>query len=462
MPLDRRDWLRTLVLKTNRIWPLRQCNRLPYAAALRLFVVAFRRHREIASIYLSHGLAGNEWIPGLSDIDLTVILESGLSVEEEYDLLERFWSTYDRLKRYCPMLGELVILEEADFGLWQTYSSTTEQGRHWVLLHGRETAKPVAVDAAAWRKRALNAALWMHLESLLPCLSRPDCYLRQQDLVRRARKIVRYLGPVAAGDVDGKTEVARFRDSAEMVAFILKVLESAARTVAGVASPVPVANGNGVRGVISTDAGRVLMALEDGLETGVIRRLIRDHFRPERDGTAPLLLPHSLFAYMVCHYNPFLHSNLLLGRTVVSGEDPLLGIGPPGRSEFAAYTLNRIAYLLTMTRGEELLSARRTFSLPVLESAVTNGLAVSLFLRDDWVGSDKQAVDAECRSKFPECYRALQTIRDYLAAGREREARRASFRLFRTITAGILDLTRGPADRCPPPRGPLGGPSFAK
>jgi hypothetical protein len=142
-----RDLLRTFVLRTNGIWPLSACNRLPYSTAVRLFVNAVRGRREIASVYLRHGMTGNAWIPGLSDIDWTVILERGLEEADERDFLEWFWSTYDRLRRYFPMLGEVVILDEGEFRLWQIYSSTTSQGWSWMLLHGRETANVVSVDA---------------------------------------------------------------------------------------------------------------------------------------------------------------------------------------------------------------------------------------------------------------------------------------------------------------------------
>jgi len=427
-----RDWLRISVLIANRIWPLRHVNRIPYWAAIRVFVSIFRRRPEIASIYLSHGLAGQDWIPGLSDIDLTVILDNALSGAPEYSFLEKFWITYDRLKRYFPMLGEVVIFGEAEFGLWQTYSSTTTHGRRWVLLHGRETAKTVYVEDGVWRKRALNAALWMYLESVPPCLSRQDSYLGRQDVARRARKIFRYL--------DRHMPIERSRDSTEIVAAILKALEGAAMAVCGAPSTVSTAQGDGIRAVIKTAKGRVLMVLEDRLDASMLGRLIQDHLPVKAGEGGPVLLSHSLFAYMITHYNPYTDAHLRSSGTVVSGEDPLPVISPPGRLEFVSFTLDRLAYLLTVTRGEELFSTREPLPLSMLEKAVTSGLAVQLLLRDDWVGSDMRAVEAACRSAFPDYYRELDAVREYLAAGNDREARRASFQLFRPIALGILDL----------------------
>jgi hypothetical protein len=115
--------------------------------------------------------------------------------------------------------------------------------------------------------------------------------------------------------------------------------------------------------------------------------------------------------------------------------------------EFEAFTLDQIAYLLTMTRGAELLSTREPFSPPVLERAVTDGLAVHLLLRDGWVGSDWRAVEAACRSKFSEYYQELDAVRRYLAAGNGRAVQHASFRLLRPIATGILDLATGRVPR---------------
>src|SRR5579871_5621329 len=226
-----RDLLRTFVLKTNGIWPLSICNRLPYSAAVRLFLHAVRDRREIASVYLRHGMTGSQWTPGLSDIDWTVILESGLDDAAERDFLEWFWNTYDRLRRLFPMLGEVVILEERQFRFWQIYSSTTSQGWSWMLLHGRETASVVSLDPEVWRARSLNSALWMYLEHFMPCVSQPDSYLHQLDVARRARRISRYMEPVIPQS--GSPSVDGFRDSTETVARVAKLLEIGVRALTG-------------------------------------------------------------------------------------------------------------------------------------------------------------------------------------------------------------------------------------
>ena len=41
----------------------RRCNRIPYSAAIRLFVRVYGRRPEIRSIYLRNGMAEGHWIP---------------------------------------------------------------------------------------------------------------------------------------------------------------------------------------------------------------------------------------------------------------------------------------------------------------------------------------------------------------------------------------------------------------
>jgi hypothetical protein len=215
-----------------------------------------------------------------------------------------------------------------------------------------------------------------------------------------------------------------------------KLLEDGVRAIEGVdaATTVETAGASEIRGIIATPGGRILMVLEDGLHKDVIRSLVRKHGR-----AAPI--PHCVFSYMLRHYEPFRYAQLAVGRKVLSGADPMLSIDPPERAAAAAYTLDRIAYLLTMTRGEELFSGRKPFSVPLLEYAVKDGLAVRLLLRDGRLETDRRENAAQLRASFPEAYEALEEIRENVAQGRRRDARRASFRLLRLIAADIRELT---------------------
>lgn len=402
-----RQWLRTLVLRSNGLGPLRACNRLTYRVALRLFVRALAGRPGVASLYLSHGMAGQEWTPGLSDIDLTVILENGTDPGI-------VWREADRLQRGFPMIGEVMVFPEEEFGLWQNAAATSGEGRHWELLAGRATAIRPAVAPETWQQRALDAALWMYLESLPPCLAHPDTYLGRQDTARRVRKILRYVAPEETLDVAG--------DSAAAAACALRALEAAARPFARDVTP-------GAEAVMLSYSGRAYVVTPDGLPVEVLAEILRAHLPAK-----PAVLPYSLFAYAIRGYRPSAYARLRTAGTLISGADPLAGIPPPGEADFRRWTLERTGYLLAFTWGDLLHSTRVALPQVVLRQALLDGLAVQLLLREDWAGRDPQSVEARCRERFPEIFRVLDSI----PAG----DKAAAFALYRPVAQEMAALLR--------------------
>ena len=454
--------LRTFVLRTNPHWPFRYCNRIPYAAALRVFVRCFKTRPEIRSIYVRHGLAQGEWIPALSDIDLTLVLRRDLPVELEYDFLETFWRRYGRLRRIFPMLGEVLILNQDEFALWLTSSSYSPVNRRWHLLHGEQSVCLRADGSEHWRRRALSYALWMHLETLPPCFSEPDSFLRRQDIQRRARKILRLLQPILAEAGQPQLPIERTPDPVEILTDVLRSFETAVTHVASIeprddipepmgphptvrdgceflSTPIPGAEG--IWSVILRPDHTALFLIEDGLERKAIRRLVQasQHAWPGVQST-PILLHRCLFTYLIRHDNPFHYSSLLRRRTIAFGTDPLTKIDPPGRAAFVGHTLDRIANILTFTRSEELLETATPLSVSALETSLNRALAVRLLLGSDWISPHPHENAARRRSAFPECFRALEEIKGHSAAGREEAARRASFQLFRSLASEVRDL----------------------
>src|ERR1700752_2849087 len=106
------DAIRVVVLKTNPVWPFSSLNRVPYSLAIRAFVHAFRDLPEIQSIYLRHGMTEEDWVPAISDIDITVIVSNTLNDEQEFHFLRKFWSRYRSLKNIFHMMGEVDVFVE--------------------------------------------------------------------------------------------------------------------------------------------------------------------------------------------------------------------------------------------------------------------------------------------------------------------------------------------------------------
>jgi len=451
--------VRTVVLRTNPYWPFRLCNRIPYRAAIRLFVRSFQRWPEIRSIYLRHGLVEGEWIPALSDIDFTLILQRNLPVEAEYEFLETFWKRYVRLRRIFPMLGEVEILGEDEFAAWLALSSCAPTGRRWRLLHGEDNGNLSADGSPHWRRHALCIALWVYLEILPDCLSAPDSFLRRHDIRRRARKILRLLQPILAEAGEPQLPEESTSDPAEMLTDVLVAFRGAVAQVTsreppdGIVEPPeprpaapesceflpdPITGAEGIRSVVLRWDQTALFLMEDGLERRRIRGLVEKCLQgwPGLWET-PILMHRCQFAYLVRHANPFYYSKLLRHRTVAFGEDPLAGIDTPSVEALAGHTLDQIANVLTFPRREELLSAAKPLRLSALVTSLNRALTAKLLFRGEDLSPVAEENALRGRSAFPESVRAFEEIEGQLAEGREEAARRAAFCLFRSLASDI-------------------------
>ena len=185
-----------------------------------------------------------------------------------------------------------------------------------------------------------------------------------------------------------------------------------------------------------------MLVIEDGLERDTMAQLIRS----SQCHTPPVALPRCLLAYRVLHYDPFDYSNLMENWAPVHGRHPLAEVAPPGKEEFAAYALHRIASFLTFTRGDELFSG--PLSVTVLERGLDFALGGTLLLRTDWVPPRQRNVAQRWRSEFPLRSEAFEKIKTLLGEDRIQEARRASFDLFRSIARDARDLL-SPPPGCP-------------
>src|SRR6188768_3181945 len=103
--------LRTLIrrfVRATRNWPgprhaYTQMYRQAEAAAGRLT----RANQSVVGIYTRNSYADGTWVPGISDIDLTVVFRNPSTPD-----LDLFHERYDRLRTVFPMLGELELFEE--------------------------------------------------------------------------------------------------------------------------------------------------------------------------------------------------------------------------------------------------------------------------------------------------------------------------------------------------------------
>jgi len=162
------------VVRTS-FFPLSYLYKAGYSLSVRITTLFLRRVDGVAAVYLRRGLAKGEIVYGLSDIDLSVIVEDRESGVEK--VKEQVRSTYDTLSRFIPLLGagdmELGVYSVAEFcGLYEDYDFHKyrfDEGRHtWRLLFGRDVVEdlPHLDDADLYLPAMEELKKWWALLSL--------------------------------------------------------------------------------------------------------------------------------------------------------------------------------------------------------------------------------------------------------------------------------------------------------
>ncbi|MCK4823838.1 hypothetical protein KA005_49245, partial [bacterium] len=149
-----RKHLRYFIQKTVIIFsfpPVSYLFRKVYDLSIAIAVLLLKRVEGVSTIYLRRGVAKNEIIYGISDIDLLVIIDEENKEKQAVRLAkERVASIYSKLSRFIPLFGEV----EKEFGIYSAseflelyqdydfYKYRFNEGKHtWRLLFGQDLVK---------------------------------------------------------------------------------------------------------------------------------------------------------------------------------------------------------------------------------------------------------------------------------------------------------------------------------
>jgi glycosyltransferase involved in cell wall biosynthesis len=88
---------------------------LYYNLALRVLALALRARPEVLGIYERTKKRAGTSRPGMSDLDVTVVIDAAGGSAAALRFVSGFWRLYDGLRRAFPMLGEIEILTRPAF-----------------------------------------------------------------------------------------------------------------------------------------------------------------------------------------------------------------------------------------------------------------------------------------------------------------------------------------------------------
>jgi len=462
-----RDFIRTVVLKTNPYGPFWALNKTPYFLAIRAFLRLCKDFPQILSVYLRAGLAEGHWVPGLSDIDLTVIIDSQLSLEQEFLFLRSFWKRCDRMKNFFPMLGEVEILNNEQLGTWTKFGVPGYKAPSWRLVYGTEVRRCNYIpDPTRLTQDSLNFALWFYLRYFLEIFSLQEkCpYLVSQDLKRLESKILRCLDTTTHPEPAKQRVFAPLSNKVDMLYQILNALEE--KICHFNANDISIKNGEWLPGLESNNHlfyetplldfrelaclngaiesvmlnfhNRVFIVLKTALDAPTLKNCMetmRRVFSDEHE--TPIIVSSSIFSYILRYYDPFEYAHFISYRRVVFGEDLLSNIQPPSRSSFIDYLLGQVRNILTFPRSHAVIlsSSPTLFRGRQLESMVERCLFLKLYLEKGVVNPWHNQLLGDCQKHYPEDYKKLRDL-----TARDERSSQQWFGLLKSLSNDIHDF----------------------
>ncbi len=389
MMISPRDLIRLAVVKTNPVWPFSKINRQPYYYTLRQVASFCEQYPEIQSVYARHSLAGNDWEPGLSDIDLTVLTGEFSTKEEEFLFLRKFWYSLRELQRRLPIPFEINMLPASYLDVWTRFGIRGYEARGWKLLAGDDVhrsgydinTRPVLHDA-------LNFAFTNYTFHFLPRFYNRKFQnaIALRELQRIAVKILRYGWQYQEMTYSQARESLYSVSKNRMLAILLHQLEAALTSSPFEKHPLPLAADREFAILYSDNAptmsnetfdgeflekiksdlkyvfqgnGSTFIVLRSGLTVEEIEKILEKITRAAvADKRQPLIFTTAMLPFLFRVKNPAVYANLRWSREIIWGEDPLENQLPPSAEIVAESYLRKLELALTLSQGEYLFRSR--------------------------------------------------------------------------------------------------------
>jgi hypothetical protein len=464
-----KDLTRFIIIKTNSLWPFTFLNRIPYYLALKTFIYIFSSFKEVKSIYLRHGMSKKNWVPAISDIDLTIIINSNLPTEQEYSFLTVFWRKFKRLKKIFPMLGEVDILRENEVESWTRFTIRGYEAGNWKLLYGKENIRSsYRADMNLHALDSMNYAFTNYLEYFIPKFysDREHDFIVSAELSRIASKILRYTNPSFDANKIKLNQVGRKR-RAELLYNVMKGIKV---PVDNIEHPAIHDNSNfkelksipyieseldlEIKKIdldnLSSCSGKIdafiisytvkLIILKENISSeemidciDLIRKIFTGHT------VKPIILNFTLFEYYLRVYNPFIYSQLLDCRRVLLGEDIFLKVKQPDYYYYRKSLIDETANVLLSPQGSSLFNrdSIRSYVQNGFTSKANKGLFLKLYLEKSIVEPRFNQCVEECKKLYPQYVQQVNHLTSNYNHIGEEQLSFDTYKLLKTLSSEI-------------------------
>ena len=433
-PMNSRDLIRQFVLKTNSYRPFSSLNKFPYELAVKAFRYLCGQFPAITSVYLRGSLAEREWVPALSDIDLTILIDDALRLDEEYAFLHSFWKAHKRLKRLFPMLGEIEIFNVSELRIVRKFGILGYKSDTWQRIYGKEVRnfEDVRPDLTTCYVDPINFALQFYLEPFLREIAKINVksYLASADLGRLASKIIRILDLI-----EPRSDIEHIRrqvwDDGTLLEFVMGRLDECVSSFNQqrphqdaeeriLTHDIRAPNNENVERldldyrwleqmersvdgvVVSRRQGFVVLRKEAAI-AGAGRFLadMRDLLRGMGNFG---MVTHRTFEFILRYFNPFLYTDLMENRSVLWGRDVVLDVEPPNEYCFVNFLVKKVKNVLHFARNRDLVMAERreVFASTSLAWVMNIAPVIKLYLEKNIFITSYRSAWLEWGRQYPE------------------------------------------------------------
>lgn len=396
-------------------------------------------------------------MPGLSDIDLTVVIDADLKEETEFDFLNFFWRRFTILKVLFPMLGEVDILNDRSLETWTKFTIRGYESKNWKLVFGVNSLKKnYAVTEKKLENDSLNYALTNYLEYFLPKYyeeAKPGL-LVLRELKRLKNKILRYLTKDHAKQ-NGSLSNTWLDNKDSMLYVVVKGLEESTKyfiSLHKVSSVKKNSDGwipnfdlnkkklssrqihcavlagknHSIKGIFLSDTGNFVV-LEDNLNESAIKnslKIIREVLPSKNQ--VPIIVTETTFNYILRFYTPYQYCSLIRAGKPMLGVEILEKMKLPEKYFYLKSLVENVTNIILFPQSQTLFSSHPSNRL--FEINLFRALFVLLYLEKDFVNLGYTESLSECKKCYPDI---LERFSEIKKSAKKAENRTEAFELFR-------------------------------
>lgn len=127
---------------------------------------------EVEALYIRHSFAQGDWRPGLSDIDLFVVIKDEAS--EDLPFLLALYQRHRKAKLWAPMLGEVEVATARQLNDWLKVGGVRAlEAGDWILCQGQERREQAYAIESRFRQQVLAELLFLYAVPLQALLHFP-------------------------------------------------------------------------------------------------------------------------------------------------------------------------------------------------------------------------------------------------------------------------------------------------